>query len=84
MRRVAIELAWGWQDGVDYTDAEKGAAIESTLGLYSWDGSQWVREPTSSVDAVANRLTATPDHMTPFAVLGETKRVYLPIVMRNR
>ncbi|MBC8248563.1 MAG: hypothetical protein H8E90_02695 [Anaerolineales bacterium] len=68
---------------INYTDAEKGAAIESTLGLYWWDGGQWVLEPTSSVDAAANRLTATPDHMTLFAVLGETRRVYLPIVMRN-
>jgi len=69
---------------VNYTDAEKGAAIESTLGLYWQDGANWVLVPTSSVDAANNRLTATADHMTLFAVLGETRRVYLPIVMRNQ
>lgn len=69
---------------ISYMDAEKGAAIESTLTLYWWDGGQWVLEPTSRVDAAENRLTATPDHMTLFAVLGETKRVYLLSVMRNR
>jgi hypothetical protein len=35
------------------------------------------------VNAAANRVTAMPDHMTPFAVLGETNRVYLPLVMRD-
>jgi hypothetical protein len=66
---------------INYTDAEKGGAIEDTLGLYWWDGGQWVLE-TSSVDMANNRLTAHPDHMTLFAVMGETKRVYLPLVLR--
>jgi len=68
---------------INYTDGEKGGAIEDTLGLYWWDGGQWTLEPTSSVDMANNRLTARPDHITLFAVLGETKRVYLPLVMRN-
>jgi hypothetical protein len=68
---------------VDYTDAEKGGAIESTLGLYWWDGSEWLREPTSSVDEENNRVAATPEHMTYFSVLGETRRVCLPLVVRN-
>ena len=63
-------------------DYEAGAAIEDTLGLYWWDGGQWVLEPTSTVDMANNRLTAHPDHMTIFAVMGETKRVYLPLVLR--
>jgi hypothetical protein len=67
---------------INYTDREKGGAIEDTLGLYWWDGGQWVLEPTSSVDMANNRLTAHPDHMTLFAVMGETKRVYLPLVLR--
>ena len=67
---------------VNYTDREKGGAIEDTLGLYWWEGGQWTLEPTSSVDMANNRLTAHPDHMTLFAVLGETKRVYLPLVLR--
>ena len=67
---------------VNYTDREKGVAIENTLRLYWWEGGQWTLEPTSSVDMANNRLTAHPDHMTLFAVLGETKRVYLPLVLR--
>ncbi|MFQ5858777.1 MAG: hypothetical protein ACE5LU_24515 [Anaerolineae bacterium] len=68
---------------VQYTDSEKGPVIESTLGLYSWDGSQWVREPTSVVDIATNTVTATPDHFSLWAVLGETRRMFLPLVLRN-
>jgi len=67
---------------VQYTDAEKGPAIENTLALYYWDGSQWVKESSSVVDNIANTVTATPDHFSLWAVLGETRRVYLPLIMR--
>jgi len=67
---------------VQYTDAEKGPAIENTLALYYWDGSQWVKEPSSVVDTVANKVTATPDHFSLWAALGETRRVYLSLIMR--
>ena len=68
---------------VQYTDEEKGLAIKDTLALYYWDGGQWVREPTSVVDMGSNTVTATPDHFSHWAVLGETRRVYLPLVLKN-
>ena len=68
---------------VQYTDAERGPAIESTLALYYWDGSQWVKEPSSVVDTVNNVVTAAPGHISKWAVLGETRRVYLPLVLKN-
>ena len=68
---------------VRYADAEKGPAIENTLALYYWDGSQWVRESSSEVDMAANTVIAHPNHFSLWAVLGETKRVYLPLVLRN-
>lgn len=68
---------------VQYTNDEKGAAIEDTLVLYWWDGGQWVKEPSSVVDVDANTVTATPDHFSLWAVLGETKRVYLPLVPKS-
>jgi hypothetical protein len=69
---------------VQYTDAEKGPTIENTLALFWWDGAQWVRaEPTSQVNTVNNTVTATPDHFSLWAVLGETRRVFLPVVLRN-
>ncbi len=69
---------------IQYTEAERGPAIENTLALYWWDGSQWVKEPTSAVDTVANQVTATPNHLSLWTVLGETNRLYLPLVMKNR
>ena len=58
--------------------------MEETLALYSWDGSQWVKEPSSVVDTAANMVTAHPNHFSRWAVLGETRRVYLPLVLRHR
>jgi hypothetical protein len=50
----------------DHTDAQKESAIESTLGLYWWDGGQWQLEPTSSVNEAQNRVTASVSSMTRF------------------
>jgi hypothetical protein len=70
---------------VAYTDVERGPVIEGTLGLYGWDGNAWSQEGiTSSVDPVTKLVTAEVDHLSLFAVLGETRRVYLPLAMRNR
>jgi hypothetical protein len=69
---------------VRYTEVERGPAIEETLALYWWDGSRWVKEPSSVVDTVANTVTAHPNHFSRWAVLGETRRIYLPLVLRNR
>jgi hypothetical protein len=68
---------------VGYTDAEKGVAIESTLALYYWDETQWVREPTSTVDTVNHTVAATPDHFSLWAVLGDTRRIFLPTILRR-
>ncbi len=69
---------------ISYTAAIPGPAIESTLGLYCFDGSQWNREPTSELDLADQRVTASPDHMTAFALMGETRQVMLPLVLANR
>jgi oligopeptide transport system substrate-binding protein len=68
---------------VYYTDQERGPVKEDTLALYSWDGANWVKEPSSVVNGAANTVNATPDHFSLWAVLGETKVAYLPLVLRN-
>lgn len=56
---------------------------ETTLALYAWDGSQWVKEPTSLVDVQANRVTAHPAHFSRWQVFGAPVfRVYLPVLTR--
>jgi hypothetical protein len=64
---------------VSYGDTELGVAIESTLALYYWDGSQWVKETSSAVNAADNVVQATPNHFSQWAVLGETNRSLLPL-----
>lgn len=71
---------------VQYTEAEKGTAKEDTLQLYWWDqgSGQWSQQGiTSHANTTANVVTAQVDHFSRFAVLGETHRVYLPIVLRS-
>jgi putative multiple sugar transport system substrate-binding protein len=65
-----------------YTDGQKGAVKESTLAFYYWDGVQWVKEPTSTVDVDSNKVTATPHHFSAWIVMGEIRRVYLPMIKR--
>jgi putative multiple sugar transport system substrate-binding protein len=67
---------------VQYTDEQKGAVKESTLAFYYGDGSQWVKEPTSAVDVDSNQVTATPGHFSAWMVMGEVRRVYLPLIKR--
>lgn len=68
---------------IAYDEAALGAAIEETMALYSWDGSQWVLEPSSVLDTEANTVTATPDHFSLFALLGKTRQTFLPAVMHE-
>jgi len=66
-----------------YTDEDRGSAIESTLDLYWWDGSAWLPEPSCQLYQDEDRLMANLDHMTLFAVMGQTHPCYLPLVVRG-
>jgi hypothetical protein len=83
--RQAAQLAPGqtYAVTVQYTDQEKGSAVESMLALCRWDGSEWVKEPSSTVDAAADMVSATANRLGLWAVLGDTRRVFLPIVRRS-
>jgi hypothetical protein len=68
-----------------YTDDEVENVFEDSLELYWWSGSDWITEPTSVLDEENNTVTATPEHLGNFAVLGIPKTtVYLPMELRNR
>lgn len=68
---------------VQYAQSELGVAIEDTLALYHWDDNQWVKEPGSQVNTLSHTVTATPDHFSLWAVFGETRRVFLPLTLRQ-
>jgi oligopeptide transport system substrate-binding protein len=68
---------------IGYDETALCAAIEETVMLYSWHGSQWVLEPSSVLNPEANTVTATPDHFSLFALLGETRQTFLPALLRE-
>jgi len=35
------------------------------------------------VNTVANTITAAPNHLSVWAVLGETRQVFLPVALKN-
>lgn len=65
---------------LQYSDLERGLVVEDSLALYYWDGTEWVKEPSSNVDGDENVLNASPSHFSLWAVLGETYTTYLPAV----
>lgn len=73
---------------VNYRQEDVPADVdERILALYSWNGSTWIKEPTSTVDVDANTITATPTHFSLWAALIDGNSslfwpVYLPIIIR--
>jgi len=73
-----------YQLEIQYRAEKTAGAIESTLALYFWDGVQWVKEPTSMLDAANRKVTATPQQLGRWAILGETHRAYMPMISGAR
>lgn len=69
---------------IEYTDGENDKAIETTISLYYWDDalSQWVKEPSTKVFPTENKITARPDHFSIWAVLADTRLIYLPMTQK--
>jgi len=82
-REILTSLDEAYTVTVSYADSELGVAIEDTLALYYWDGSQWVKEPSSTVDTGLNVVEATPDHFSEWVVLGETNLGFIPLALRR-
>lgn len=68
--------------GVRYLEEERWGVMEDTLSLYWLSGTEWITEGIATVWKAEGILTSTTDHLTLFAVLGETHRVYLPLMMK--
>jgi len=67
---------------VYYTDAEVSGVKESTIGLYWWQNNTWEKVSTSAVDTANKQVSASLDHMTQFAVLGEIEYfLNLPLII---
>jgi hypothetical protein len=65
-----------------YTDAELNGIDEDTLGFYAWDGQIWVKQAGSVLDTALNAIAMTESDFKFWAVLGQQKMIYLPVVQR--
>jgi hypothetical protein len=68
--------------GVRYRAEERWGVMEDTLALYRLSGTGWITDGIATLWQAQGILTSTTDHLTLFAVLGETYRAYLPLLMK--
>jgi hypothetical protein len=66
---------------VTYTPAELHGLTETSLALYYWNGSTWMKEATQ-VNAATHKLTAHPNHFSLWMVLAGNFNSYLPLVTK--
>jgi hypothetical protein len=60
---------------VEYSQTNVLSTInESDLALYHWDGNEWTKAQTSTVDIEANKVTAVTDQMGIWGVLAEVRQ----------
>ncbi len=55
---------------VSYTATDVSNLVESSLALYSWDGSQWTALSNQVLDTVNNTISGATMHFSNFAILG--------------
>ena len=70
---------------IRYTDAElRPNIIEKTLHLHFREADRWLVEPTGELHINANAITAFPQRLGWWSVLGRTpQRIYLPLVLSD-
>lgn len=70
---------------IDYGDTGRGPTLPGTLDLWRWDEEAeiWTLDAITCQDDAANqRMTCQVSHFSTFALLGETRSVFLPSVRR--
>lgn len=68
---------------VGYTAADMTGIDASSLGIYWWNAGGWQLKRSSTVGTEAKTVSASQDHLSAFAVLGEAWKVYLPLATRS-
>ena len=80
------QIAPGQAFTVTVPYADSWVAASETLGLWWWDvgAGAWSQAGiVGAVDVAQKQVTAQVTHLSLFAVLGETQRAYLPLVLRQ-
>ncbi len=68
---------------VGISAADRTGILSGTLALYRWDAGAWHRLAASQVMAAGEEVTAALTEWGIYAVLGDTRRTYLPFVARR-
>lgn len=68
---------------VGYSATILGSAIPGTLALYTWQDGTWITDSITLTNRTESGLTCQIQHFSLFGVLGETYRVYLPLLLRR-
>jgi hypothetical protein len=80
----ALDIAVSGSSVVVATGSEGMYLLELIKGnwghYYYWSGSSRIRELADVLDTAAKIITAAPNHMSEWAVLGLTNRISLPYV----
>jgi hypothetical protein len=67
---------------ISYSESVRGPIVPGTENLYRWQDSQWVTDSITLASRCSDGLSAQITHLSLFGVLGESKRVYLPLVLK--
>ncbi len=68
---------------IGYNVNDLSGVVESSISLYHWTGSEWVKEDSSLLNTEKNKVTANLTHSGLWALLGEKAySIYLPLVLR--
>ena len=77
------------QPGISFTAVlsytNPGTIREDTLALFGWEHAADAYTSTgvaSSVNTITKRVTGTSNHLSLFAVLGLTNRLFLPVTLK--
>lgn len=68
---------------IRYRAVELGRPLNQPWPFNSWSDSQWEPLPTSQLDLNQKQITAVINHFSSWGVLGETRPVYLPTVIKD-
>jgi hypothetical protein len=68
---------------LQYSESDILGMNENTIALYYWDGIEWVKEPTSTLDTANNLVSATPNVLGQWTIMGTNSwQIYLPTIVR--
>jgi hypothetical protein len=68
--------------GIRYTNETRGPILPGTMHLYRLDGTDWVTDDIEEITVGSDVITSATTHFSTFALLGETLRAYLPVVVK--